>query len=155
MHPLLVEARSASLSRRIRNAIIRTCRNKNLVAVRGPCGYFESCGASWTGWTQCAGEIVSGITANQVVRLNRSRGRIVCPICAVLADKGLETHIGGDIEELFASAMDLHTHEVVGFLQGWDGDTRAADAEDLVMFNMGRKLSRDLVEEFDISDVSS
>jgi hypothetical protein len=155
MHPLLVEARSASLSRRIRNAIIRTSRKHDLAVVRGPCGYFDTCGASWTGWYQTAGDIVSGVTANQVVKLNRSRGRVICPICAVLADKGLETHIGGDIEDMFASLMDLHTHEVVGFLQGWDGDTRAADAEDLVMFNMGRKLARDLVEDFDVSDVSS
>lgn len=154
MHAVLIEARLASLGRRIRNAIIRTTRKHDLVATRGSCGYFDSCGAAWTGWSQFQGEIVCGVTAQQIVKLSRTRGRVVCPVCAFMVDKGLESHAGGDIEDLFALALDLQTTEVVGFLQGWDGDTRAADAEDLAFFTMGRKLARDLVEDFDVSDVS-
>lgn len=151
MHPLLVEARSASLARRIRNAIVRTCRKLNLTAVRGACGYYDSCGATWTGWYQTQGPVACGMAAHQVMRLNRTRGRVICPICAFLQDHGHETRAGGDVEEMFASILDLHTHEVVGFLQGWDLDP-IADAEDIAMYKMGRKLSRELVTAF-VSDV--
>lgn len=145
MNPVLMEAKTASLQRRIRNAIIRAVRKYDLILVRGSCGTYGACGATWMDWVSVQGEFISGVTAKNVVKLPRSKK--LCPACAVLLDKEASPNIP-DVELEFARLLDLEEQEVLGFLQGWDGDSMP-NAVDIRMFTIGRRLARELVENTD------
>lgn len=144
MNAILKEARIASLSRRIRNAIVRVARDRDATICRGPCGLMDACGAHWEGWYPVQGELCGGQSAQTVVRLAKT-GKL-CPVCAVLSDREYGTNYVGDIEEEFGAVLSMTPEEVVGFLQGWDGDS-AVDTENSTMFMVGRRLARELVEE--------
>jgi hypothetical protein len=116
---------------------------RRAVLVRGPCGHFDACGASFAGWYTTVGDVCAGLTADQVVKLPKSDK--LCPVCAALEGRGV--HGSLDIEDAFGALFELGQKEVTGFLQGWDGDTSPASAEDATMFKIGRRLARELVEE--------
>jgi hypothetical protein len=142
MNKIFQEARAAGLSRRLRNSIIRGQRKTGAVLVRGPCGYFDACGARFASYYTVLGTVSGGLGADQILKLGRS-GKL-CPLCAILTDR--DVHGILDLEDSFGVLFELGQREVVGFLQGWDQDSMAG-TENLMMYKIGRRLARDLVEE--------
>jgi hypothetical protein len=148
----LREARAASVKRRLRNVLV-AAQTAGLQLVRGPCGYYPTCGASFTGWHAVCGETCTGLTADQIVTLPKTHK--VCPVCAAMLSNGLTSRASpseiGDLETRFALLFDLTEDEVVSILQGWDGDS-PTDNTKPGFYKIGRQLARRFVEDGDDLD---
>lgn len=116
----------AGLTRVIRNSLVRASKKHQLI--RGSCGLYKICGSRWNG-TAWVFDRKSGIE----------------PMCAFLADKGVEQSDAADPEGAMADLLEVPRDWVISFLQGWDGDA-SARAQVPKAFRLGKRLAGQFVE---------
>jgi len=136
------EAKVASVTRKIRNALIKAER-EGKIAFAGPCGTYAACGAYFTNYTQVQGELFGGLTATTTSKLPQTSK--CCPLCAFLLGKEV-SKVEADLEGKVAELLEIEVADVVSFLQGFDGDTGEPQT---AWFRAGRRLAKKFEKEED------